>query len=137
MIWDFGFVLIEEHGLEYENTFTRILAFSDYDEEELLTRCEELNNIYAIDCENYSNNFSLIEEYTKKYDETYYEPNTVDYSNPTFSNEKLQIWLKDNPIPKQIEKFVTDDGNDGLLGFGDDPSRDNFHYSVKKISDLC
>lgn len=69
---------------------------------------------------------------TKKYDEEYYEPN-----RPTFSNEKLQVWLKDNPIPKQIEKFITDDGNDGLLGFGDNPSRDNLYYSVKKISDLC
>lgn len=135
MIWDFGFVLVEEHGLEYENTYTRILAFSDYDEEELLIRCKELNDDYTRDCDDYTNNQSLIEEYSKKYDEGYYEPNTLDYDNPTFSNEKLQDWLKSNPIPKQIEKFITDKGN--ILVFGDDPSRNNFHYSVKKISDLC
>lgn len=136
MIWNFGFVLIEEYGMEYENTFTRILAFSDYDEKELSIRCSELNDAYAEDCENYTNNKSLIEEYSKKYEE-YYVCNSVDYNNPTFSNEKLQIWLKDNPIPKQIEKFIIKDSNDGLLDFCDDPSTYNFHYSVKKISDLC
>ena len=125
MIWEFGYVLIEE-----DIDSSRVISFSDTDEEELLLKAQQLNDEYTIECSNFSTNEIYLTEYQTKYDAEYYNLYCKDRS---FSKEKLQKFLEKNPIIEQLSQIIGIYNEEGLLGFSDDPSNLELTYYVKEI----
>ena len=109
-----GYLLIHSDGTPYE-PYETILGFSE-NKEELEQKASDFNTKREDSLNRFNNCFDQI----SLYEENFEDFRKVNDYAPT--REKFKEWLKQNPIPSEIEEFVSFyESDEEVPGAGDRP----------------